>query len=453
MTAILEKLRSFYLSKLYPLLVVLLIFVGHSTGLDILFGAIMIGTLIVGCWICNDLRFAILPFLCTIFIVTIDHSPNVPYYSRYYLEKGPLITVIVMAVLLIASLVYFAIKNRRFAKLFSKKGMFPSLAIFCGALLFNGLFGNYYTIQNLLYVTSFFFSLLVMYFLFAAYVRFDKTATNYFMYCLVLAGMLIAAQLFFAYGTTVRFDGNNPIKESVLLGWGVWTAIGGMLAFLMPACFYFAADHKHGWIGYLLGLIEFIAIFLSQSRGALLIGGVVLALCLITLCFVGAYKKRNRIFALVLIGCAILGGLLLSGKILALLQNFLNYGFGDNGRFDLWKLGFNHFLQNPIFGSGFYSFVNEEWLKDVYPYFYHNTVIQLLGATGLVGFLAYAYHRFCTVRLVFKKPNLCKTFLGIGILGFLLFSLIDVLFFSTYPTMFYALMLLFMDKTDEKSLL
>jgi O-antigen ligase len=86
---------------------------------------------------------------------------------------------------------------------------------------------------------------------------------------------------------------------------------------------------------------------------------------------------------------------------------------------------------------------------DVFPYLYHNTPVQLLGSLGIVGTLSYAYHRFLTLRLVFKKPSAGKTFLGICILGLLLFSLTDVLFFKTYPTIIYSLMLLFMDRSNS----
>ncbi|MBQ8433072.1 MAG: O-antigen ligase family protein [Clostridia bacterium] len=452
MTAVLERLRAFYLGKLYPLVVVLLIFLGHSIGLDIVFGGIVVGSLALGCWICRDLRFAIAPFTCTIFIVTIEHSPNVPYYSRFYLEPQALIPIIVFAVLLVVSLVAFVIKNRRFANRVPIKGVFLSLLIFCVAISFNGLFSVNYVIYNLFYVTSFYLSLLLVYWLFAAFIHFDKTVFDYFMYCLVLAALLIVAQLGFAYGTTVAFENGSPVKETVLLGWGVWTAIGGMLAFLMPACFYFAANHKRGWIGYILGLLTFLAIALSQSRGALLVGCVVLLLCILTLCFFGYYRKRNRVFAAILILLGIAGGFLLRDTLMGVLQNFINYGFGDNGRFEKWEIGIRHFLEYPILGSGFYdSFVNEEWLKDVYPYLYHNTVIQFLGAGGAVGFLAYAWHRIYTVRMVVKKPSLYKTFLGIGILGLVAFSLLDVLFFNTYPTIFYALFLVFMQKSEEQA--
>ena len=450
MALVSHKLKSFYNGAYYPILVAILVFLGHSTELEILFGGIMMLSLIAGFWICDDMRFAISPFLCTIFIVPIHHSPNVPDYSKYYLEPLPLIVILVAAVLLIVSVVAFTVRNRKMIPrdLFDKKGIFVSLAILCGSLVINGFFSKGYSLQNMYYSFSFIFSLLLIYFLFGAYVRFDRSVVDYVMYCLVLAGMQIVCQLFFAYFTSVAFVDGNPVKETVLLGWGVWTAIGGLLTLLMPACFYFAANHKHGWIGYLLGFAEFLAIFLSQSRGALLMGAGTLLLCLVALCFTGKHKKRNRLFTLAVFAVGILGGVVLFDKILGLLQNFLNYGFGDNGRFDLWRTGIENFLKNPVFGSGFYAFVNESWPKALYPYFYHNTLIQMLGAAGAVGFLAYAYHRFCTVRLFFKKPNTCKLFLGIGILGWLCFCLIDVLFFSTYPTMFYAMILLTMEKSE-----
>lgn len=451
MASVMQKLKSFYDGKYYPLLVTLLIFVAHSTELEIFFGGIMMLSLILGCWICDDLRFAITPFLCTIFVVPIAHSPNVPYYSKYYLEPLPLTVIIVLLVMLIVSMICFAVRNRAcFQKeRVLKSRMFQSLLILCVALLLNGMISKGYTLQNLYYACSFLFSLLLMYFLFAAYIRFGRADIDYFMYCLVLAAMQITAQLIFAYFTSVDFVGMNPVKETVTLGWGVWTAIGGLLTLIMPACFYFAADHKRGWVGYLLGFAAFLAIFLSQSRGALLTGGLVLLLCLLALCFTGKYKKRNRLFTLAVVAVGLLGGVALFDKILSLLQNFLNYGFGDNGRFDLWRTGIENFLKNPVFGSGFYAFVNESWPKAVYPYFYHNTLVQMLGAAGAVGFLAYAYHRFCTVCMALKKPNFCKIFLGIGVLGWLCFCFIDVLFFSTYPTMFYALILLAMERSEE----
>ena len=451
----LEKIRNFYGGKLYPVLVALLIFLGHSFELELAFGVLMFLTVIIGCLFCNDLRFAITPFMCTIFIVAINHSPNVPNYSRYYLEPHVLTVIIVTAVLVLASFLYFAIRNRHAMTSIPKRSMFWSMAILCFVISFNGILNKGYTLYNFFYVTSFYLSLLLVYWFFAAYINFDsRKIYDYFMYCLVVTGLLICSELMYAYFTTMRFDeAGKIIKESVLLGWGVWTAIGGMIAMLMPACFYFAASHRFGWIGFFLGFFMYFCILVSQARGALLFGSVSLLLCLITLFFFGKQRKRNRVLIIAILILGVAGGIFLREKILSLISNFLANGFGDNGRFELWEIGWKHFTEYPIFGSGFYdSFINEEWLKDVYPYLYHNTVIQFLAACGVLGLCAYLFHRISTLVLVLRRPSLYKTFMGIGIFGLLAVSLLDVLFFNTYPTIIYSLMLLFMDKQDGELL-
>ncbi len=450
MNKYIQTLQTFYSGKLYPVLVALLVFVGHSLGEELVFSGMIVASVVLACFICNDLRFAVSPFLCAYFLVTIEHGPNVPYYSDYFLQPQVIACLAVYAAFVISAFIFFAVKNRKLAQAPPKKGLLASILLLCGALCMNGWFSANYTIGNLGYASSFLITLPALYLFFATYVRFDRTTVDYFMHCLVVAGLLICAELLFAYFTTVRFVDGSIVKESVVLGWGVWTSIGGMLTFLMPACFYFAASHRHGWIGIVLACVELFCILLSQSRGALLCGAAIFAICMIVLCFMGENRKRNRILLLCLIGVGAIGVLLLWEKLMSVLQNFINYGFGDNGRYEIWETGWSHFKQNLVFGSGFYdSYLNEEWTMNMAPYFYHNTLIQFLAATGIVGTLAYLYHRVRTVILVFRRPNLCKTFLGICILGLLAFSMLDTLFFCIYPIMFYSLMLLAMERSEE----
>ena len=96
------------------------------------------------------------------------------------------------------------------------------------------------------------------------------------------------------------------------------------------------------------------------------------------------------------------------------LRNFLNFGFFDNGRFALWEASWKSFLQNPIFGVGFYHTC--DGLGSGYAGLHclsHNTVLQLLGSCGVVGMAAYAYHRYTTYRLFFAKFNHLAFFMGI----------------------------------------
>ncbi|MBR3893734.1 MAG: O-antigen ligase family protein [Clostridia bacterium] len=444
--------RSFYGGVYYPILVICLAFLGHFTGFDFAFIALILLSLVPAFWLCEDARFAVMPILSVVFTVSVkDYKSYDTGYERF-LNPEVLILFAMVALLLIPSLVLFLVRRRKECNRLSPTGIWRGCALLGASMLFSGAFSANYDWKNPLFAVLFSVALLAVYFLFAFYMRHDRSAVDYMMYCFLLAGILICAELIAAYFTNVRFVDGEIDKGSVVLGWGIWTAIGGMLAFLMPACFYFAASHKRGWIAFGIGLLEFVCIFLSQSRGALLIGALDFGLCMLYLLFKGKNRKQNRIFILSLAVVGAVGCIFLRDKIFTVLQNFQSMGLADNGRFEIWNIGWRNFLKYPVFGSGFYdSFVDPAFEHSIDPYLYHNTVIQMLGACGLVGFCAYFYHRLQTVRLVCKKPNPCKIFLGIALLSFLLFNLLDVLFFKFYPSFFYALMLLCMEKSEISS--
>lgn len=442
--------QAFYGGVWYPILVVALAFLGHVTGLDVIFIAVIMTTLVPALLLCDDFRFAAMPILGVLFTVsTKDYTPYDTGYAERFFHPVTLTLLIVVGVAVIASLVFFLIRNRKSCNPLPQKGLWLGLSVLCVGMLFNGAFSANHEWMDQLYVLLFALAMLAVYFLFALYMRFDRTAVDYTMYCFLLAGILICAELICAYFTTVRIVDGSIDKGSVVLGWGIWTAIGGMLAFLMPVSFYFAASHRRGWIAFGIGLVEYLCIFLSQSRGALLFGTLGLALCMVCLLIKGKNRKQNRILILGMAVLGLCGVLVLWDKIFAVVQNFASMGLADNGRFEIWGIAWRNFLKYPVFGSGFYdSFVDPAFEHSFDPYLYHNTVIQMLGACGLIGLAAYLWHRIETLRLVFRKPNACKTFLGIALLTFLLFNLLDVLFFKFYPSFFYALMLLCMEKSE-----
>jgi hypothetical protein len=76
---------------------------------------------------------------------------------------------------------------------------------------------------------------------------------------------------------------------------------------------------------------------------------------------------------------------------------------------------------------------------------YHNTYVQLLASCGSVGFFAYVYHRYDTLRMVFKEQNIEKYFLNLCISGLLLTSLLDCHFFNFGPGLTYSILLLLME--------
>ena len=176
--------------------------------------------------------------------------------------------------------------------------------------------------------------------------------------CLVGCGLLVGAELLFTCFTNMQIVEGKIVKESMILGWGSWTNVGNLLLMTMPSCFYCAVRHRWGFVGYWLGVLHLFFIVLCQSRGALLCGIVPFLACVIYACTQGNNRKKNRAYTVcLLIG---LGTVLFGMGELArgLIQNFLDFGFFDNGRFLRWELSWNAFLQNPLFGAGFYSTCN-----------------------------------------------------------------------------------------------
>jgi hypothetical protein len=135
----------------------------------------------------------------------------------------------------------------------------------------------------------------------------------------------------------------------------------------------------------------------------------------------------------------------------AFFGSYINQGFNSNGRLDLYKHGLENFITHPIFGGGFDSCLEDNFGHGIDPNRYHNTIIELLATCGVVGFGAYCYHRYQTIKLfIKKKSNLSCIFLGICALALLLTSLLDNHIFNLYPTMYYSIILVALGKLPTK---
>ena len=69
----------------------------------------------------------------------------------------------------------------------------------------------------------------------------------------------------------------------------------------------------------------------------------------------------------------------------------------------------------------------------------------MLASCGIVGMLAYSYHRIDTLRLYFKKRTLTNTYILFFVLTLLIMSLLDCHFFNVGPVLFYSIALAVME--------
>ena len=251
-----NRLRRFFGGRGYVILTALLVFLGHSTFWvedrllfggyqEFLFGGLLILTIDIACFVCDDLRFLLMPAISSAFIIPKVHAMGFPYYSDFYLDHAIITLTYVLALALIGGLVCFAARNRA-NRISLRSPVFLSMALFCGMLMLNGMGSRYYSTSDTLYPLTMGLAMLGFYLLFTAYVRFDKTVFDHFMFCVLALGGLLLAQLCFTCVDPgpdgIQFTASGGIdKISLNFGWGNSNAMGGMLAFLHPFLIAIAA--------------------------------------------------------------------------------------------------------------------------------------------------------------------------------------------------------------------
>ena len=112
----------------------------------------------------------------------------------------------------------------------------------------------------------------------------------------------------------------------------------------------------------------------------------------------------------------------------------------------------DYFTESPVFGAGFSAFMINHGKISAFHGMAHNTVIQVISSTGIVGILAFGYHRFETVKLFVRKPSVDKLFMAAAILEFLCMSLFDSIFFYANFTVFYTAILTIVEKQNVSAI-
>ena len=141
--------------------------------------------------------------------------------------------------------------------------------------------------------------------------------------------------------------------------------------------------------------VMYLGMVLTGSRSGLLFGSVMLLVCF---AYIYITNKKDRRFSNILL-------LIVSVPMIVALVKFVPQFFSarlaeggfisaDETRVKFIKLGISDFLQNPIFGVGMGNQKNIAIFPGIFPgciVFYHNAVIQVFAALGLVG-IYLTYH-------------------------------------------------------------
>lgn len=444
------------MSGLYPPTVCALIFVGNITGLEVYLNIVLSILVFASLVLCPSVRPLITPLCAYVCQVSLFHTPWYPTFSDYYYTGWRLPMIISSFSLILIGLFTFIFRNKIYRRLsFKNTPLLKSLLLLCAAFLLSGAFSSRWSIRNLGFAAAVSISYaLVFLLIYCGIPECEKAEplADYFSFVSLCIAMLISAELLFLFFTSDRVIVNGSIvKDAVALGWGIWNLIGASLTVLIPLLFYGVARGKHPFGYFLAATLSYAAAVLTMSRNTLLFSTLAYVGCIITLSLVGKYKKAFRVLIAVGIVATAALAVLFYDKIARLLSDYLNRGFSDNGRFALWQKAFDNFISAPFFGVGFYGIDADTAIFGPLPIQAHNTVFQLLSASGILGLFSYIYYRVQTVRPFLRHPTFIKGMLGASALLLVLMSLFDNFIFNIYPMFYYNVALAIAFKCDSEA--
>lgn len=120
--------------------------------------------------------------------------------------------------------------------------------------------------------------------------------------------------------------------------------------------------------------------------------------------------------------------------------------FEDNGREELFVIGWDLFKQYPIFGAGSYS--GGYYLKDSNLGTYHNYIIQAIATTGIVGLISLGYFVYTMIKTSIKKDCFNILYL-ISIMYILIHGIVDNSFYNPIIMIFLAITMPFLEQYHE----
>lgn len=436
-----QKVINFLNGYWYPIFIAFFVLIGHIYSYETYSILFIVVTVCAGFILCKDLKFFISPLLCFYFIFSKKSLTNETFYSTSSL----IFYVLIILAILISMGIHFIIYRKELKiKNFSSSSLFKGFIFLAILFMLNGISNiqNYNT-SNFVFGLLIVISFVLPFFLFSINLEIDKNTRNYLLYVLLLTSLVIMIELLNLYlNGNIIHDGIIH-KPSIDLGWGVSNNIGAILTMLMPVYFYCAGHTRHTITLYWMGVVTYVFVLLSLSRTSILFATPIFICCILFLCI---YKHKRRrqamLYTFILIAGIITTYILLKETIDKAFDEIIRVGLDDSGRFEYYKDGMEKFFNHPLFGAGFGNShgTNDRFVISA-PEYFHNTIVQILASCGVIGFSAYVYHRWQTVKLFWNTRNPYSFFTAMSILALLLTSLLDIHLFNIFPTIIYSTML------------
>jgi hypothetical protein len=417
------------------------VLLGYFTGLELLFGSLNILLFCLSLWITDSAKHILIVAGTFMYQISPGHAPAYPANSDYFFTG---IRPYIMALLIIALISSFSayVIRTKIYQTYNRKDcalLWPMLVL-ASAFLLNGIGSDKYTGKDFLLGFAEAFAYFAFFLLF--YFGFRKKDLEDIEKYVCTCTLLIAATILFQLATLYLFD--DVCREDgainvylIRLGWGVSTVIGAHLAVLIPILLYGAMRRPWPTLYFAMACLTLLGCFLSGSRTALGVGVLFFGIGILIGCFYGKRKTLFQITSLLIILFCIIALIGFFESIRNLFAMYFEKGFRSTSRWEIWKQCVDGFFDHPLFGAGFFGL---ELGKEI-SHFAHNTIMQMIGACGLYGIIAYFIYRIETIFLYLERPTLFKTMMGLSAASLVIASLLDIFLFSFCSMIYHSALL------------
>ena len=407
----------------------------HSFDIPIVGAALLSLLLLPALLFCKN-SFVLMPFvmMCS-FVISEDTMPQAGYYNT---PLRMTLLCIMLGILVIAfafNIIYF----NKWKYIFKRAYMTVSLVILTFGLLMGGVGSPSFS------GTGFGTALAIALTMFLPYTMLvncgeyrGRKTVEYFACAMIAVAIVIFAAVIKQY---IKYDLNMSYhpKNLIVFGYAISNTGAAFVVIALPITFYLVYIYKHGYLFIIAVALEIMTIVLTFSRAAILVavfGSLIVATVMLFTKKNGAlwYRIAYGVAMAVVLTIVIVYWEYIYVKIQAVFAGEVT----DSGRSDLWSFGFDAWKRYPILGVGIWYLPP---LNNWY-YSFHCTPLTYLYCTGVFGLACYIYHRYKTVRAVFKaRLTTERIFVALCVLAMIMNALLDIAMTSPPHLLYYGILI------------
>lgn len=477
-----RRIDNFFLGYGYPIFTFVLILFGYLTGLEAY--TILINCIVTAFAILKTDHVKPLLFFMLTFMYQLNpwHMPMKPHDSDYYYTGHVPYVLIAAAVIIVVSVIVFVFKSHLLSYVsWGSVPMLIPLAAFSLAMLLNGAFVKGDDLMDLVWgfgqVLVYFIIYLICYLGLRREKRYELL--DYLQVIVLLMSWILIIQLVHRWGSafidgTIFTEKGGINRHAAALGFGGCNIVGVHTAMLVPASLVGLVIGKRPYLSLVTGTLIYLCALSTTSRNAMLFGSIFFVAFIVAALINNLRGRKFRpiidrkvfIFAASAVAALALLVIVFNKQVFALADTVLAYyekmGMSDNGRYALWRQSFDFFLESPVFGKGFYTLnlstpnsfkvLFEVFGIELVPDFAHNTVFELLGATGIVGFAAYSAYRISSLVVAFRHTSLDRLLWVAAALYVAVASIVDNFVFQIFSPVLYTVIMAVMANVYDREM-